>query len=246
MRQDTHHQIQNQTQNLLVSLGGIGLLGILGALAPFNFPGKIAQAQVPSAVSAPSPTAGFNRPVLKLGSQGVDVIELQGILKLLGFYGGEVTGTYTEATLIAVTRFQQAAGLSQDGVVGGETWAKLLPPAPGATLPNVMPSSSSTPGSKPSNASTPIAAPAKPTTPQKTPSPQATSPDDPYPILRKGASGEAVVRLQKRLRAIGLLASLADGIFGEETEAAVKALQEQAKLEVDGVVGEATWRALQR
>ncbi|MGI0495111.1 peptidoglycan-binding protein [Alkalinema pantanalense CENA528] len=227
-------------------------MGFLGALAPFNFPGKIAQANVPSALSIPSATDGFTRPVLKLGSQGADVIELQGILKLLGFYGGAVTGTYTEETLIAVTRFQQAAGLSQDGVVGGETWAKLLPPAPGATLSNVTPSSAPTPGPKPSNSSTPIATPSKPTAPskpaapQKTPSPQATSPEDPYPVLRKGASGEAVVRLQKRLRAIGLLPSLADGIFGDETEAAVKALQEQAKLEVDGVVGEATWKALQR
>ena len=53
-----------------------------------------------------------------------------------------------------------------------------------------------------------------------------------------------MVRLQTRLLAIGLLQAPADGDFGAVTELALKAAQQKYNLESDGVVGEATWRAL--
>ena len=71
--------------------------------------------------------ANMNRPTLKLGSKGVPVRELQGALKLLGFYGGEVNGVFTEATKKAVSGFQQAAGLKADGVADTNTWQTLFP-----------------------------------------------------------------------------------------------------------------------
>jgi peptidoglycan hydrolase-like protein with peptidoglycan-binding domain len=58
--------------------------------------------------------------------------------------------------------------------------------------------------------------------------------------------GTAVTGLQERLRALGLLKASADGVFGAETLAAVKAAQRQFSLEADGVVGPATWEALLR
>ncbi|MGB3760418.1 MAG: peptidoglycan-binding protein [Rivularia sp. (in: cyanobacteria)] len=71
--------------------------------------------------------ASMNRPNLKMGSEGVPVTELQGALKLLGFYKGEVNGMFTETTKTAVSRFQQAAGLKSDGVVDTNTWQTLFP-----------------------------------------------------------------------------------------------------------------------
>jgi peptidoglycan hydrolase-like protein with peptidoglycan-binding domain len=71
--------------------------------------------------------ASVNRPTLKMGSKGVPVRELQGALKLLGFYKGEVDGTFAEATRKAVSGFQQAAGLKSDGVVDNNTWQALFP-----------------------------------------------------------------------------------------------------------------------
>ncbi|MEM6398999.1 MAG: peptidoglycan-binding protein [Cyanobacteria bacterium P01_D01_bin.116] len=71
--------------------------------------------------------ASMNRPTLKIGSEGVPVRELQGALKLLGFYRGEVNGRFSEATKAAVSRFQQAAGLKSDGVVDTNTWQTLFP-----------------------------------------------------------------------------------------------------------------------
>lgn len=82
---------------------------------------------VAQAVAQAMPSVVANRPVLKTGSQGAEVSELQAALKLLGYYPGTVDGFYNESTAIAVTRFQQASGLSPDGVTGPATWQRLFP-----------------------------------------------------------------------------------------------------------------------
>lgn len=66
----------------------------------------------------------------------------------------------------------------------------------------------------------------------------------PTPRLTRGSRGEAVRRVQ---RAIGIAVSPipVDGIFGEQTDAAVREYQSLTGHTVDGVVGPATWRALQ-
>lgn len=61
---------------------------------------------------------------------------------------------------------------------------------------------------------------------------------DARPVLRNGSTGEAVKTLQR------LLGIEADGIFGDQTEAAVKQFQATHALAIDGVVGPYTWRAL--
>ena len=56
--------------------------------------------------------------------------------------------------------------------------------------------------------------------------------------LREGDTGTRVAQLQQ------LLGVDADGIFGKQTAAAVRAFQARSGLEVDGIVGRSTWRAL--
>jgi lysozyme len=63
------------------------------------------------------------------------------------------------------------------------------------------------------------------------------------PVLKKGAKGKAVERLQRALRAAGH-AVAPDGDFGPATDRAVRAFQEARRLQPDGVVGPATWNAL--
>jgi hypothetical protein len=65
------------------------------------------------------------------------------------------------------------------------------------------------------------------------------------PTLRQGASGEPVRRLQRALTAALGSALAIDGAFGPDTEAAVRGYQTSRGLGVDGVVGPATWGALQ-
>jgi peptidoglycan hydrolase-like protein with peptidoglycan-binding domain len=65
--------------------------------------------------------------------------------------------------------------------------------------------------------------------------------DQSEPVLRVGSSGLPVRRLQSRMSAVGFDTGGVDGRFSPKTEAAVKQLQQQANLAVDGVVGPKTW-----
>src|SRR5688572_29956615 len=64
-------------------------------------------------------------PVLKLGSSGPDVKDLQQKLKDLGFDPNGVDGNFGSGTDKAVRAFQQANGLGVDGKVGPGTQGAL-------------------------------------------------------------------------------------------------------------------------
>lgn len=68
----------------------------------------------------------FSSATLKVGSSGSDVKELQGRLKHLGYFSGEVDGVFGSQTKNAVTWFQWKFGLTSDGVVGKTTKQKLV------------------------------------------------------------------------------------------------------------------------
>ncbi len=76
---------------------------------------------------------------------------------------------------------------------------------------------------------------------QVTPDPSAPTPE---PVIRSGAAGEAVTRLQNRLKELGYYTGTVDGQFGPGTRTAVAAFQQQNGLEADGIVGTATTEAL--
>lgn len=66
------------------------------------------------------------------------------------------------------------------------------------------------------------------------------------PTVRKGAKGNITKLIQKRLLSLGYKLPKwgADGGFGDETVDAVKSLQTDKGLSVDGIVGQDTWRKL--
>lgn len=74
----------------------------------------------------PGPITLSKCPLLKRGSTGNVVRWLQERLNFLGFNCGSVDGIFGEKTRAAVTAFQSSRGLSADGVVGQNTWRKLL------------------------------------------------------------------------------------------------------------------------
>ena len=65
----------------------------------------------------------------------------------------------------------------------------------------------------------------------------------PWPRIREGRKAHPVPSLQYHLRARGHVVTV-DGDFGPETDAAVRAYQEEKHLAVDGIVGPQTWQAL--
>ena len=72
-------------------------------------------------------------------------------------------------------------------------------------------------------------------------------PEEDRPTLRKGSSGACVTKLQELLirRGYALPKYGADGKFGNETLTAVQSFQRDHGLTVDGIVGDATWDALE-
>ncbi len=66
-------------------------------------------------------SSGNTSNVLKVGSRGAAVTQLQKSLRTLGYFNGPVTGYFGQETQQAVIRFQQSKRLQADGVAGGNT-----------------------------------------------------------------------------------------------------------------------------
>lgn len=88
------------------------------------------------------------------------------------------------------------------------------------------------------------AAPAAAPAAAASPPPGPGTPTVSYPLTRRGSRGAAVRSLQQALAAQGFRPGPVDGIFGPATEAAVRAFQAAAGIDVDGIVGPITWAAL--
>jgi len=58
--------------------------------------------------------------------------------------------------------------------------------------------------------------------------------------VKFGSTGSAVIKLQQRLRDLGFNPGAVDGVFSENTKAAVKAFQRSVGLKDDGIVGSNT------
>ena len=68
--------------------------------------------------------------------------------------------------------------------------------------------------------------------------------DEEYTTLSYGDSGDAVLKLQRRLRELGYMTANATGTFGTATKSALVDFQKAAGLTADGVAGNATQVAL--
>lgn len=66
-----------------------------------------------------------------------------------------------------------------------------------------------------------------------------------YPLVRRGSKGNYVLIAQDNLNTLGYPTGGLDGIFGSQTEIAVRNYQRSRGLSSDGIVGCNTWRSLQ-
>jgi len=69
-------------------------------------------------------TAGF--PTLRQGSVSTYVLILQDALNALGYNARYLDGKFGPATLNAVRQFQSANNLTRDGIVGCNTWRRIV------------------------------------------------------------------------------------------------------------------------
>ena len=91
------------------------------SLTPTPLPayGNVMQVTVDPSLPTPAP-------VLRSGSEGEQVKELQQRLQELGYYTSTVDGQFGPGTRSAVTLFQSQHGLDADGIVGEDTRAMLF------------------------------------------------------------------------------------------------------------------------
>lgn len=64
--------------------------------------------------------------------------------------------------------------------------------------------------------------------------------------VKKGSSGDAVKQLQEWLNQLGYDCGRPDGIFGTQTDLAVKKFQVNHGLKADGIVGALTWNEIEK
>lgn len=63
-------------------------------------------------------------------------------------------------------------------------------------------------------------------------------------LSKRGSSGEEVKKIQTKLKNWGYYSGAIDGVYGWQTESAVKSFQKKNSLTADGVAGEATLNAM--
>lgn len=101
-------------------------MGVVVVCASLAACGRQAAPTVERSGSVVSAQAVFsNWPVLRSGSSGRDVVTAQYLLRERG-YTLSVDGAFGSGTQSAVVSFQRAQGLAADGVVGADTWEKLV------------------------------------------------------------------------------------------------------------------------
>ena len=152
---------------------------------------------------------------LKNGCSGDDVKELQTRLTVLGYYKGDVDGEYQDTTEEAVRVFQEANGEEATGIADPDTQKILFW--------------------------------IDETTNEATSSDLGTVMQGTVEYterLAKGSTGTLVKQLQTRLTELGYYSGPISGNFLGKTMTAVKTLQKQNGVTVDGIVGEVTWNLI--
>ncbi len=156
------------------------------------------------------------------GASGAEVTVIQERLQRLGYFNQSPTGVFGLVTRAAVLQFQQENGLNPDGVVGESTMRLLF--SPSARQVQVQRYSIPSIGNVEENQTF--------TTPSR------------FNGLQRGDRGIDVRRLQEQLSDRGFNPGLIDGVYGTQTENAVRQFQLENDLFADGMAGSATLTAL--
>lgn len=161
---------------------------------------------------------------LSYGATGEDVKALQEKMVELGYYSGNITGSFLEGTTEAVKVFQGENSMEITGIADVATQEKLFSLS-----------------IRPTPTPTPVPTPSPIPTPSPTPGPYQAFPG----TLKKGSTGSNVTKVQQRLMDLGFFTFYkTTNNFQDKTVQAVKDFQKHNGLEVTGIVNEDTWNAL--
>lgn len=164
------------------------------------------------------------------------VVALQNNLKKLSYYTGSIDGMFGEKSIAALKAFQKAKGLTETGVADAKTLDAITKAV------KALSSSGSTSSGSTSSGSTSSGPTSSGTTSNNTANLNLTvkSKLNTNQLLVKGSTGDQVRYVQQILKIFGYLDDVADGNFGSNTLAAVKAYQSDNGLAADGQAGSKT------
>lgn len=161
---------------------------------------------------------------LSEGSRGTDVEVVQFYLRVLNYFNSDIPlvaldGIFGPDTKAAVEAFQREEGLTPDGIVGRSTW-NALQYVYNRTIQSIIPQYSNYEGLL-------------------------------YPgyALVLGSRGPFVSVMQRYINTIAefdpdIPSVTVDGVYGQQTANAVRAIQRQAGLDETGYIGWTTWRRI--
>lgn len=174
---------------------------------------------------------------LKVGSTGSEVEKLQQRLKDLGYYNGEVDGTFGVNTEAAFKLFQETAGLYVDGIAGSDADVLYADDAPAFV--KAEEETVAVASEKEEIADTGVN-----TVNNADVEEMAVTAEEPAMKFSTGDYSDEVLKIQNRLVDLGYMSDGADGEYGAQTETAVKGFQTNNSLEVTGVVEQTTYDKL--
>ncbi len=198
---------------------------------------------VSSSSSSSSSSSGSSKPAKKTvwsnGDSGDEVEKIQERLAELGYYNGEISGYFGDATESAFIAFQKAAGLTPDGVAGSDRDVLYSDDAPEYTAPKqeekteeeTMPAEENKADSE-DNAEA------------KTDDEKKADENTDMTAISEGDFSDEVAAVQSRLSELGYFGLEATGFFGEYTTQAIAQFQKANGIEATGVLDEATYNQL--
>lgn len=177
---------------------------------------------------SPSPTPAPPAQVVRPGDRSEDARKVQERLKELGYYQGELDGSFGSGSVAALKAFQKNNGLEADGVCGIKTRAILFAPHPVYATPTATPA----PGSEEEDTS------------DTTTSGYPEITEENCVLIMAGSRGDMVLQLQKRLQELGYYSSRLDGVCLSDDITAIRNFQGANGLKVDGKAGYNTQKLL--
>ncbi|WP_096188942.1 C40 family peptidase [Evansella halocellulosilytica] len=169
--------------------------------------------------------------LLSVGDQGEKVKTIQKNLSDSGYYVTSIDGVFGEKTKDAVKHYQRDHGLKIDGIVGEETAKHILGIKKKINY-------SAIDGRQKLN---PVFVPGQqehiPTVYTMSENTSQTEEAEERNYYQHGDKGEEIESLQKQLQKAGYYNGSIDGHFGSETQQAIRMLQREHGLSVDGLAG---------
>ena len=170
---------------------------------------------------------------LRYGSSGEDVKDLQIRLTALGYYKGMISGDYLEGTQNGIRRFQKNNNLESTGEADPLTQETIYSSAAIGNYDVEEPTA--TPFSDASwylvdETDTGVPMPAEPVLFEKE--------------LKRDSRGDAVKKLQERIKLLGYFDGSITGNYQDKTISAIKKIQKQNGMKVTGRTDEETWNLI--